>query len=271
MRWVVLVTSLCLIVAAGWAGWALGRRSTRAATGAIGVCLAVILLRVVLHYVPGVEFLLAGSDAYAIWRPWWAMPFAVGLLAAGSHHMSTEGSKRGLRVFAVLIALLCGERLVASALFDPDDVTGVVGASGVCSQSTSYTCGAAAGAMLLGKAGVVATEREMAVLSWTNSVTGTDEFCVVRGLRQKLAAERRSDRVLLGQTDYAGLIALARPAAVTVAYQPFVDHWVVVFEAKPSEVVYGDPLAGVVRCGVDEFLARWRGVYVALEPEPAGG
>src|SRR5690606_34010665 len=112
------------------------------------------------------------------------------------------------------------------ARFDGSTVTGRVERNGVCQQTTDYTCGAAAAATLLHAYGVEADEQEMAERCWTNALTGTDELCVARGLRQKALPIGR--RAVVGSMSYDELVARGEPVMVTVGWSLLVDHWVVV-------------------------------------------
>lgn len=271
VRWIVALSWIAGFAAALGLGAWLGRergddeaaqaRGKRVATLTIVVCLAVILFRVALPL--SLEAALIDWDAYALVRPWWPIPFALTLLAAGSPHMSTPAARRLVLGFAVLVGCASAFKLVSTARFDPQDVSGVVGPDGVCGQTTSYTCGAAAAAMLLWHHGVEASEREMAELSWTNAMTGTDEFCVARGLRQKLAGSGRVVR--LETPSWEALRRRDQPGMATIKWSLFVDHWVVVREVSDAGVVIGDPIRGKLTLSEAEFREVWRGGLVTAD------
>ncbi|MEZ6188575.1 MAG: cysteine peptidase family C39 domain-containing protein [Planctomycetota bacterium] len=271
MRWVVALGGIVVFVGALGLGAWLGRprgegedeepRGKRAATITIALCLGVILLRLALS--PAREFALIGWEDYALIRPWWPIPFALALLAAGSWHMRTPNARKLVLAFAVLLSGVTAHKMIATARFDPAEVTGRVGPDGVCLQTTDYTCGAAAAAELLGHLGVETDERDMAVRCWTNALTGTDEFCVARGLRQKLAGTGRVVRVQA--PSFAELAAREEPGMATIQWSTFVDHWVVVRGVDARGVILGDPLRGKVVLSEAEFKAVWRGGLVTAD------
>lgn len=266
MRWLLFAVCMLLYLAAGLLGYWVGKKkSKKVVTIFAATCLVFILARSFFRYFPMVEFTLFPFDLYAVIRPWWAIPFAMAILGVGVSQMSTSFSRKGVGVFAVGLFLVCGQRLLTTALFDPSTMTGVVMRDGVCPQTTDYTCGASAAATLLAHYGIEASEREMAERCWTNSLTGTDEFCVARGLRQKLAGSGRVVRIR--PATWEELAARTEPVMVTIKFQFLVDHWVVVFSASDKRVIVGDPLAGKQGYSKTQFLEKWRGVMVTAEPE----
>jgi len=274
MRWLLFVSCLAAFAAALAVGHAVGKEGEKPTVALASLGLVVLGLRLALP--PALEFALFSGDLYPILRPWWPIPTSLALLAAGANHMSSEGSKRGLRLFAGLLVVSASLPLFQTARLDAGDFEGVVGSDGVCLQSSDYTCGAAAAATLLAAYGIEADEAEMAERCWTNSMSGTDEFCVARGLRQKLAGTRREVRLI--SADWEALQARGqRPAMATIRYSTFVDHWVVIFGVEGETVLVGDPLKGRRRIGKEEFLAVWRrGLVIAdlpgsvPRPSPAG-
>ncbi len=269
MRWVLFVAVVTWSVVALVLGWWLGKKSKRVATVTVAIGLFFVLVRAAFRYFPEIEFSVLAFDAYAVLRPWWAIPFGMLLLGVGTTQMSTSLSRKGVGVFAVGLLLVSAQRLWITATFDPSTVTGVVSPrTGVCEQTTSYTCGAAAAATLLQHCGVSATEREMAELSWTNSFTGTDEFCVARGLRRKLTGSGR--RVRLEHAGWEVLAARSEPCMATIRFSFLVDHWVVVREAGEGRVLVADPLSASVQLySKADFLKKWRGVIVSADKESA--
>src|SRR5688572_14163548 len=187
MRWLLFFIVLALSGASCALGFWLSKKGQRAAAITIAVGLVFVLLRAVVRWSPAFEYDLLPYDLYAIIHPWWAFPFAFVILGAGAPHMSTLNARRGVWVFTFLLGLVGLSRLWITARFDPTTVHGVLDRHGVCIQSTDYSCGAASAVMLLDRHGVRTVEREMAELCWTNGLTGTDEFGVCMGLRQKLA------------------------------------------------------------------------------------
>ena len=50
-----------------------------------------------------------------------------------------------------------------------------------------------------------------------------------------------------------------------VKYGLLEDHWVTVLEVTYSEVVVGDPLAGMARLSYQDFCKRWRFIGIVLQ------
>jgi len=274
MRWLLFLSCLGAFGAALAVGHAVGKKGEKPTVALAALGLIVLGLRLLVP--PAMEFALFSGDLYPVLRPWWPIPTSLALLAAGANHMSTPGSKRGIRLFAGLLVVSASMPLFQTARFDAGDFNGVVGSDGVCLQTSDYTCGAAAAATLLAAYGVESDEAEMAERCWTNSMTGTDEFCVARGLRQKLAGTGREVRLV--SSDWEALLARGgRPAMATIRYSTFVDHWVVIFGVEGETVLVGDPLEGRRRMGKNKFLEVWRGGLVIADlpgsqqrPSPAG-
>ena len=268
-RWILFVVGLTALTASLIAGLSARQRGRRVAIAVIALCLVPVLLRATFSLFPGLEFRFLCLDGYAILRPWWTVPFAIALFITASPHMSSRLSRSGLVGLGLILWLSGTDRLLATARFDPSGLDGVVDADGVCRQTTDYSCGAATAATLLHAYGVRSDEREMAELCWTNSFTGTDELCIARGLRRKLSGSGLEPQLEIGT--WEELRAWGEPAAVTIKYRLFVDHWVVVLDADDEQVTLGDPIAGRLQISKEVFLELWRGRMVILRPaEPAG-
>jgi len=263
VAWLWTVFALLGFAAAYAAGFRLARRAGRLPAVVVGIGTSFVVLRAVLRWHPDLDYALLPFDLYAAVRPWWAFPFMFVVLGVGTPRMSTPFARRGLAVFAGVLCLYAASRLVATAVLDPADFRGVPGVEGNCGQTTDYSCGAAAAATMLARLGISSDEREMVFLCGTTALTGTDEFGVCRGLRNKLAGT--GSRVGIVRTDWEGLRRRALPAMAVVAHSFLVDHWVVVLEAGEGEVLVGDPLiARPYRMKKAEFLRRWRSVLVVV-------
>jgi hypothetical protein len=273
VAWLWTLLALPGFAAAYAAGFRLARRAGRVPAVVAGVGTSFIVLRAVLRWLPDLDYALLPFDLYAALRPWWAFPFIFVVLGVGTPRMSTPFARRGLAVFAGILYLYAASRLVATAVIDLAEFRGVPGVEGNCGQTTDYSCGAAAAATMLARLGVPSDEREMVLLCGTTALTGTDEFGVCRGLRNKLVGT--GSRVGIVRTDWEGLRRRPLPAMAVVAHSFLVDHWVVVLEAGEGEALVGDPLfARPYRQKKEEFLRRWRGVLVEVvrgSPFPVPG
>jgi len=263
-RWVLFAFGLAILTASLIIGLRARRHGPRAATTVIVLCLVPVLLRATLLLFPALEFRFLCHDGYALLRPWWSVPFAIALFTTASPHMTSRLSRSGLVGLSLILFVSGTDRLLATARFDPGSMTGRIDEFGICRQTTDYTCGAAAAATLLYRYGVVTDEREMAEHCWTNSMTGTDELCVARGLRRMLVGSGLEPELSIASWD--DLVAWGGPAAVTVKYELFVDHWVVVLSIVGDRVEIGDPIDGRLVIPKESFLELWRGRMVTIRP-----
>ncbi len=263
-RWTLFAVGLAVLTAALVIGWRASRHDRKAATAMIILCLVPVLVRTILIVFPSLEYRFLCQDGYALLRPWWSVPFAIALFTTASPHMGSRISQAGLVGLSLLLWLSGTDRLLATAQFDPQTMDGVVDADGVCMQTTDYTCGAAAAATLLVRYGVTTDEREMAEACWTNSLTGTDELCVARGLRRKLSRSGLRLEPRISMATWDELCEWDGPAAVTIKDRLFVDHWIVVLEIRGERVTIGDPTSGLLMISKDAFLEVWRGRMVTL-------
>ena len=265
MRWVLFAVVLVLMLASLALGVWLGGKSKRVVLITVSTCLVAILTRVVSFQLPLLEYAALPYDWYAIWRPWWVLPFAMCVLGAGTRQMGTRNARILVGVCAATVFGVIAIRLFLTARVDPGSMYGVVRGDGVCQQTTPYTCGASAAATLLHHYGITSTEAEMAELCWTNSLSGTDEFCVARGLRLKLGD--RALRPALHRATWDDVVAREAPAMITIKWGILVDHWVVLLEVQDDgAILVGDPLEGVRRYSKADFLATFQGTMVTLEP-----
>jgi predicted double-glycine peptidase len=261
MPWLLFALTLFagFTVLGAWAG----HKRPKVALGGVVAAIVLISLRIVWRLYPQWEYPLFPFDAYVEIRPWWVFAPALFAMGVGAAKMSTKSARVGVGMLALLLWVVSGQRMFLSYMLPPEQMKGQADNNGVVRQTTDYTCGAAAAATVVTQLGVAATEREMAEICGTNAFTGTDEFGVARGLRQKL--EGKGVRVKVRGGDWEALRHAALPAAVTIRYVPWIDHWVVVLEVREEVVIVGDPMRGRKVMGKEEFMAKWRKVMVTVE------
>jgi len=262
MHWWPLPIALLLFAGSFAAGALAGRRGMKTSIAVASVCTALVTLRILWRLHPRTEYAVFPWDWYVPIRAWWVFVPAQVVAGVGAVRMSTWGARVGVGVFAAALLLVAGQRLFLTLDIDQSRMEGRPDGSGVCPQTTDYTCGAAAAATVLAQIGVPTTEREMAVLCDTNAFMGTDEFGVAQGLRRKLSGTGR--RVEVIEADWDDLRSLALPAAATVRFTLWVDHWVVVFGVIGEQVIVGDPTRGRQTLTRAEFERRWRRVLVTI-------
>lgn len=139
----------------------------------------------------------------------------------------------------------------AVAALDPGD-----GSLAPVSQSTGWSCGAAATATLLRMNGVNAGEREVALLAASSPVLGTDDRGMCRaieiigapeGLRSRMRMRLRAD----------DLPQVSLPCLFGYKLYPTVWHMAVLVEIQGDKFVIEDPLLGRCVWTREEFLRKW--------------
>jgi predicted double-glycine peptidase len=143
-----------------------------------------------------------------------------------------------------------------------------VDGDGVCRQSNEYTCGPAAAVTVLRKLGLPAEEGELAILSHTSALNGTEPGVLVKALQKRyggsgLVAEYRGFRS----------VDELRDAGLTVAVMKFnalQDHCVAILGVETNRVLVGDPLIGLSPCSVEDFEGKWLFVGIVLKRVATG-
>ena len=250
-----------------------GRRSVLAL--AVAACVVVVAFTTVLRDSLLTPRLIPVS-AVIVYGHWLlpAVCFLAGL-AWGS------GTGRAVRK-GVLIApflLLCVYQSYGWVVSDPPP-TDDRWKDGVCWQTSSASCSAAAAATLLRAHGIDATESEMAQLCLTRS-GGTPMHGLYRGLKLKTAGT--AWRVEPFRADVDSLRKEARPVILSVrldngegvdpryeqawGWTPGVSHTVVLFGFRPDQKVeVGDPSVGREHWRVQDVDVLWHGDAIRLVP-----
>ena len=261
-RWILFSVGVVTFTVAAYAAWRFRPKSSAGIVALVSLCLVPVVARAVFLAAPSLESQLLTLEFYPLLRGWWTVPFTIALFFAAAPHMSSRHARVGLVALGGVFWIIGTDRLLATATVDARAMTGVVERDGVCRQTTGYTCGAAVAATLLDHYGIETDEAEMAGLCWTSSHTGTDEYCLARGLRKKLSGWAWEPKIRPASWD--ALRRSSHPVAVTIALRPLVDHWVVVFQATDEWVLIGDPMEGRRLLSADRFRELWRGRVVEI-------
>ena len=261
-RWILFSIGVVTFTLAAYAGWRVRPQSRWGVVALLSLCLVPVLARAYFLAYPALESQFLTLELYPLLRGWWTVPFTIALFLAAAPHMSSQRARVGLVALGGVFWIIGTDRLLATAVVDVRSMTGVVARDGVCRQTTGYTCGAAVAATLLHHYEIETDEAEMAQLCWTSSHTGTDEYCLVRGLGKKLNGFARE--AVIAPASWEALLQARDPVAVTIALRPTVDHWVVVFRATDQWVLIGDPLEGRRLLRADRFRDLWRGRVVEI-------
>ncbi|MHC4506727.1 MAG: cysteine peptidase family C39 domain-containing protein, partial [Planctomycetota bacterium] len=167
------------------AGFVLGRRSRRAALGAAGVVLGLVVLKAVLHWKPEWEAALFPWADYVYFQSYWLYPTALLFFGLAAGQLPVRWNRA---VVALVAATVFAHSLWAGrwmALPPDGSSTRRADARHHCRQSTGYTCVPASCVSLLSRLGIDATEGEMVRLCLTKR-GGTAFFNTYRGLVLKL-------------------------------------------------------------------------------------
>ena len=141
-----------------------------------------------------------------------------------------------------------------------------IDSSGVCLQSTSYTCGPAAAVTALRRVGINAGEGELAILLNTTPFTGTAPDELATALAQRYAA----DGLVCEYRAFDSIDQLPRdaPTLAVIKYSFMMDHFLAILKVDEKHVTVGDPAAGSVMLSRAEFEEKWRGTGIVLRRPP---
>lgn len=124
-------------------------------------------------------------------------------------------------------------------------------------QETDYYCGPAVVQMILGKVGIIFSQKQLAEELGTTEAVGTAADAIVQLLTLHGLTVKRTNGATLADLE----AALAAGAFALVGYiEPEGDpHYALVVALTPTEVVLADPLFGEEhRLPREEFAQRWR-------------
>ena len=214
-----------------------------------------------LSFTPPISWMIMGRKKFAI----------LGFIAAMV--LTTPLSRLPLKRDRVVIAALMAAIIFYMAIwpflapaFNRNALAHLqtqIDGDGICRQKTDYTCGPVAAVTALHKLGLAGDEGQLAILSFTSLMTGTEPDVLAEVLQQKygkggLIAEYRPFKSI-SELKQAGL------TLAVVKYGFMVDHYVTVLEVTNSEVIIGDPLNGLDRMSCEEFQQKWRFVGIVLK------
>lgn len=209
------LATAALGLAAFAAGFALARRSRRAALAAAGVVLGLVVLKAVLHWRPEWEAALFPWVDYVYFQGYWLYPTALLFFGLATGQLPVRWNRAVVASVAAAVfahSLWAGRWMVVPL---DDSSTRRADARHHCRQSSGYTCVPAACVSFLSHLGINATEGEMARLCLTRR-RGTTFFNTYRGLVLKL--DGRPFDVRIVRLDVRALRALGGPAVVAVRF-----------------------------------------------------
>ncbi|MCE9564694.1 MAG: hypothetical protein K8U57_21890 [Planctomycetes bacterium] len=249
---------LLFLLGRRFSGWSKPLRAVALVIALAGIAFGLAsLARVLPANVERIGFQLGGMTTLLCW----VATFLLGVVWSVPGRSLSSGFLVTLAGIAVV--LVCIEssgrlwwRFAAPATWNRTPNSG-----GLLQQSSSVTCSPTAATMLLGLAGIPASEGEMAYLSGT-SVLGTDAPGMSLALEAKAATH--GWRVEAGPTTYEQCIHRDEPFIAHVKGH-YLGHAVTVVSVTPENVLLLDPADGhahqVTR---RDFEQDWDGMAIRL-------
>jgi predicted double-glycine peptidase len=227
--------------------------------------LAILLLYCVAIFEPGVtmvpplSWMLAGRTKFVCFN------FVTTMVLSAP--LCRLPQKRNRVMVCLLIAVLTSMSIVpfAAPAFNRSYLAQLktrVDGDGVCRQSNPYTCGPAAAVTVLRKLGVPAEEGEIAILSHTSALTGSDPGVLAHVLQKRYA----TNGITVEYRGFRNARELAS-AGLTVAVMQFnalQDHCVAILGVETNRVLIGDPLSGLNSMSIEEFENKWQFVGIVV-------
>ncbi len=194
---------------------------------------------------------------------------AMGLLAGAAWPMLT--GRHGQRIF--LLSILAGAgvwRLLGPYIGHKSALGPDKWAGGICRQTTTSSCSAAAAATALEAVGIHSSEREMCDLCLTH-VDGTTALGLYRGLKLKTATSQWDVRVVmcdageLAHQPMPMIISITDPGAVSGLLSVGAGHSIVLFGfEEDGRARVGDPFTGRQIWSTGEMSRLYQGSGMAL-------
>lgn len=258
---IALVMVLIVTVVSFFIGILLGKASPAWLKAGIAFATLAIVVRMMLLRNPEIEYRLFKDDWYSFIRPWWGYPLGTFLTGAAIPLVNRFSVRVLSKAAAVLVLFVSGRAVMAALAMDYSTLQGNYPNpdSGLVTQKTTYSCGAASSAMLLNLHGIRTSEGEMAEICMTNAAFATDEFNVRRGIRKKLAATGLL--VKLEVIDFQTLKNHRKaPMMAVIKFEHLLDHWVVIKSISDRgnfEIL--DPIGEQKVYSSAEFEDIWKG------------
>ena len=224
--------------------------------------LTPIVLKLVFILFPLLEARLMPLQVYPIFQREFWLPFAV-LFFALSIHLVPLKSRRFIGfIVVVLVGLVAQQTAWHITIPSIYQLKGTV-VDGVCRQSSSETCGAAASVTLLNSLGIQATEGEMARLSMSAPGQGVSPHLVAFGLQKKLAQSDPSAHVRLMVPEIEALKGIRKPFLAGIRFSATTNHMICVLAVHPNHLIVGDPISPSPRRWTwEKFKNKWSGVII---------
>lgn len=261
-----------LSIAAGiWLGRGLILRCKR--LWVVGYLIAMLLIFYIglamrdpyFESLPGLGFLMKGRAEFGL------IGFLVALLIT---MLSMKAESSGLKILLPVFGILITVFFSFFPFFLPDwyrtefsNFKTQIDADGICRQNTDYTCGPAAAITALRHLNVSAEEGEIAILAFSNWVTGTPSDLLCDAINSKLVKQNLACRTV----KLADLHEIKSfPAIAAVEYGLLVDHYVTLIGWENGKLRIADPLVGSKLMTKEEFFSKWRKITIVFEEKTPG-
>lgn len=135
--------------------------------------------------------------------------------------------------------------------------------SGVCMQSTSWSCGPAAAVTGLAQLGIATSEASLARKARTSPFSGTPPVNLMQAIEAEGSGRDRV-RCRLMLMESIDEIPLDYPTIAMVRHSLMAHHYVVILAIGDDQVVIADPEKGLQIMSRDSFMARFMGMIIQL-------
>jgi predicted double-glycine peptidase len=221
-------------------------------------CLA--MFKPQLAMIPPVSWMMIGRSRF--------VSFNFVATMALSAPLSRLPLKRNRVVVCILITVLTSISVLPflAPAFNRNYLAGLktrLDSDGVCRQSNDYTCGPAAAVTALRRLGLPAEEGEIAILSHSSSLMGTEPDVLAKVLQKRY----RRNGVVIEYRAFKDIDEL-KNAGLTVAVLKFnalQDHCVTIFGLRTNGVLVADPLSGLSVVPAEEFANKWQFVGIVFK------
>ncbi len=267
-----MATAVALLAAAGAfaGGIVLGRKRKRRPLFALApLAAAAVAIRGAFGLWSTLPVTLLPFDFYPAIETWWAWPFGLFLCGVGVAFLPSLITRDIALVVIGLALVFFSAAAWGESFGGASKLKGRVDETGVCEQTSFYSCGAASAAMLLHSYRIPASEREMAERCHTHYMFGTSLSGFVRGLGWSIPEGREGVRA--ARLTFDELAALERPCIVVIRLTSLANHAVIVDQVRGDQIRVRDPRGVTQDIPRSRFEDQWVGYAIWLVARPGSG
>jgi hypothetical protein len=265
------IALLCAVAGVLLGRWFSGLRNPYWAIGYL-IPLALVFAYALTFQFPAIMFLPPFSWLFMGLKKFATLGF-IGALILTTPLSRVPQARNRLMIMALMALMVFASSIwpFLAPLVDRKQLSSLVTTvdkDGICLQNTGFTCGPASAVTALRRLGLRAEEGDISIVSCTSDLQGTPVDMLATGLQKKYA----NDGLLVTCNVFKSISEL-KQAGLTLAvvkYGVLEDHWLTVLEVTGTEVIVGDPLAGLTHLSYDEFSAKWRFIGIVLQRKTSG-